>query len=271
MQADEESDISPENSTSASEKDLDNEASGLIGDKGFMDYTKGEVVGSDGLSGWGAPYFEEDTWQPISQVVAAVSMLGPVGATWIVAEANGCDIDYSSMRPVGTGIIAYTVLLPGSIASHLSCAIYRRWVPRCQKADRIGVALSVVLQCWACSQNPIYTVVGALLAVTYIALITCCLSRFQMDADTASLMVGAFVVFGLCSMQIPHNWLDWRFNPYFILAAAPLFAGFAVFIITPVRSWTDTVWHVFLTLYAISTGYWIVKLERDIYGSCSDA
>mmetsp|Transcript_88753 Transcript_88753/g.153673 ORF Transcript_88753/g.153673 Transcript_88753/m.153673 type:complete len:105 (+) Transcript_88753:152-466(+) len=64
------------------------------------------------------------------------------------------------------------------------------------------------------------------------------------------------------------DWQAWKFNPYFLPAAAALFIGFAVFMLTPVRSWTDALWNVFLTLYAMFTGFWVRALEHEIYDGC---
>lgn len=150
-----------------------------------------ELVNDVKSRGWGAKYFPEDEWTPVAQVFAAVTMLGPLLVECIICERGSCDIHFFNGRPSGTGVLAYALLLPGSLSNHLACAVYRKWIPIFQKADRIGCTFAVVLQCWATSQNTLYTGIAALLSASYVVLLTCSPSRFRDDADTATLIVGA--------------------------------------------------------------------------------
>jgi len=222
-------------------------------------------------SGWGAAYFAEDAWTPVAQVVAAVTMLGPVAVEYVICARSACDISILNGSPTGFGVLAYACLLPGSVSNHLACALYRKWVPECQKLDRTGVTIAVVLQSWACSQSVAYTAIAGLLSVSYAYLVTCSPPRFRDNQELATLIVGAIVVYGLLSMQIPQYIQTGQLNPYFFPAAAAVGTGFTVFLQMPVRAWTDAVWHACLTLYAVFTGFWIVKLEREVYGGCSDS
>jgi len=225
----------------------------------------------DQISAWGAPYFPDDPWTPVSQIVAAATMLAPTLVAYMVGKWCSCEIVLWNGRPSGTGVLAVIVLLPGSFANHLACAAYRKWMPPCQKADRIGITVSVILQCWAGSQNLLYTAVAMLFAVTHCLLVTIGPLRQGATVDTSTNCVGALVVYGLCSMQIPQDWDKWKLNPYFCFAAPTLFMGFAVFILTPVRAWTDTIWHIFLAIYAFFTIFWTSVLERELYGGCSSS
>lgn len=201
-------------------------------------------------------------------MLGAVTILGPIIAQYIVAEMKSCQSSVWNGRPSGTAACAWIVLLPGSILSHLACAMYRKWVPTWQKADRIGICSAVVLQCWACSQNFVYTAVAGCLLAAVIVLV--CLNPFGFKnmGDLTNYIVGGVVMYGLVSMQIPPDWVSWRFNPYFLPAAGAMCAGFAVFALAPVRSWTDALWHGFLTLYAVFTGLWTAEFERQLYDGC---
>mmetsp|Transcript_123670 Transcript_123670/g.385079 ORF Transcript_123670/g.385079 Transcript_123670/m.385079 type:complete len:236 (+) Transcript_123670:69-776(+) len=217
----------------------------------------------DQCVGWGAPYFEDDPQTSAAQVAAAAAMMGPVLVEYIICASSSCDMRMFDGRPPSSGVIAYAVLLPGSVANHLTCALRRRWVPLCQKADRIGVTIAVAIQCWALSQSMLYTAVGALLSASYVFLVTCSPPRFRDNQEAATLIVGAIVVYGAGSMLVTQG-----LDLLFLLAVAALLSGFAVFLRMPAGPWTDAVWHLLLAVYAVFTGLALVRSDRRLYGGC---
>lgn len=227
-----------------------------------------ELTESEPTFGWGAPYFSEDSWTTVAQVLAAATMLGPILVSYIITTRSLCEGHIFDGSPTGTGLLAWVLIIPGSFANHLACAANRKWITVYQKCDRIGVGIAASLCCWACSQNVVYTSISILATSVFAVMLTFGFSYLPMSADTANLIAGALVAFACISMQVPNDWQDWQLNPYCLGGVLSMSAGGAVFLSTPIRAWTDSLWHLFITCFAFFTSLQTVKLERELYGGC---
>eukprot|EP00440_Ansanella_granifera_P012648 gb/GFBE01013743.1/.p1 GENE.gb/GFBE01013743.1/~~gb/GFBE01013743.1/.p1 ORF type:complete len:243 (+),score=52.67 gb/GFBE01013743.1/:1-729(+) len=236
-----------------------------VGLQGLLSTGEPALLRSPDMCQWGGSPHKGHPHLVLGQVIAAATILLPVATSLAMLSAATCSMEGLELwQPAAGAVVAFALIVPGSLANHLGHAICGHWVIPCQKMDRAGVVISASVGSWALSQNAEFSALAALASCATVLAMLCGPAAIKNDCNLLTICVGVIVMYNLTAAFIFRS--DW--DPFALPAAASLGFGLAVFAIDPFGVWTDAVWHLALATYAYFITESCVALQCKLYGGC---
>ncbi|CAE8650400.1 unnamed protein product, partial [Polarella glacialis] len=228
---------------------------------------------SSGCS-WGGGSWKHHPQVAHAQVAAAATILLPWIVSLALVQDSGCldlvalgsqpDARKSIWEPVSGVVLAFTVVVPGSVANHLAHAIVGHYVSPFQKLDRAGILLSAAIGCWSLSQSVAFAMAGSSMALAIFLAMLVGPEAIRDNCDLITMGVGGLVIFNLSGCFICRD----RWDPDALPALGSICLGFVVFGLEMFGVWTDAVWHFAITVYAYFVTQSCISLQRQLIGGC---